>query len=321
MIVGAREVRAEEVLGLDIGGTKTRVMRASARDDDPAWTADMTVPTAQWRAQPGDPASDALGLHRLLAERFGDAVLRAPLAAGAHGCDSTQQCRDLEEALRARGFERVLVVNDSELMAPALGTADAVGVVVGTGSIATARTAAGELLTAGGWGWLLGDEGSAPGLVRDAVREVLTGFDHGEQPDALGVRMLACFGARDGAELASAATRMASADAWGQHAPEVFAAAEEGSLAADCVIGDAGRALAGLVDSLLVRGIRADTVVAGGSVIERQPRLQLAVRDALARTRPELALAILDRPPVRGAISIARALADTSTPTSLRTEI
>ncbi len=53
---------------------------------------------------------------------------------------------------------------------PAAGYADGIGVVSGTGSIAVARTAEGRMLAAGGWGWILGDEGSAPALVREAAQ-------------------------------------------------------------------------------------------------------------------------------------------------------
>ena len=64
------------------------------------------------------------------------------------------------------------VVNDAELMVPAAGYFGGIGVVSGTGSIAVARTAEGHMLAAGGWGWILGDEGSAPALVREAAKAI-----------------------------------------------------------------------------------------------------------------------------------------------------
>ncbi|MFF1875473.1 N-acetylglucosamine kinase, partial [Kitasatospora herbaricolor] len=219
------------------------------------------------------------------------------------------QCRELELALRARFTGPVTVVNDSELIAPAMGHERAIGVVVGTGSIATARNANGELVSAGGWGWLLGDEGSAAGLVRDATRAVLRELDRGGSFDQLGERLLASFAASDADELALAVTNGASADEWGSHAPEVFAAAADGSAIAAEVIDEAGEHLAWLVHQLLERGIPADGVVAGGSVIQRQPRLQNAFAAALGRDHPGLALTILDRPPVLGAVALARRIA------------
>jgi glucosamine kinase len=292
-------------IGVDVGGTKTRLVRGSVSGDV---VDDITVPSASWRGPLGDPEADAAGLAGLLRSQFDQALADAAVVVGAHGCENTAQCRALEDALRLRLTVPVRVVNDSELIAPAMGADAAIGVVVGTGSIATARDDRDELVTSGGWGWILGDEGSAPALVRDAARAVLGSLDEGRPLDDLGERLMAAFSVHDGDELALALTQAESPDDWGRHAPEVFAAADGGSALADGVIADAGEQLARLVDRLLSRGIRSSAVVAGGSVIENQPRLQRALRDALARTRPEVALTILDRPPVLGALALARGL-------------
>lgn len=302
------------VVGVDIGGTKTHVLVASIDPSDGGGSVDIVVPSSSWRARLGDFAADGAALRRVLLDWLGDAVLRAPLAVGAHGCDTTAQCRQFELELRRHFTGPVLVVNDSELMAPATGLEKAIGVVVGTGSIATARSVTGELVTAGGWGWLLGDEGSAPGLVREAVRAVLSHLDRDGAPDPLGRRLMAAFAASDGAGLALAVSQSPSAEAWGAHALEVFRAADDGSEIAAEVIRVAGEQLALLVDLLLRRGIPADAVVAGGSVIERQPRLQEAFREALGRVRPDLPLRILGRAPVNGAVALARGIAQ-QTPT------
>lgn len=308
------------LVGVDIGGTKTRVAVSERAEPAGAPTAETVVPSSSWRGALGDPGADAAGLHALIVSTFGPAAQTAALAVGAHGCDSTAQCRELEQELRRRFSGPVLVVNDSELMAPAMGAEHAVGVVVGTGSIATARDADGELITAGGWGWLLGDEASAPGLVRESVRAVLRELDRGAPLDPLGARLMAGFGARDKAELALAATAAASPEAWGDLAPVVFDAAADGSQIADAVILAAGRDIAALVDVVLGRGVRATTAVAGGTVIEQQPRLQDAVRSALAARHPELALQILGRAPVIGAIALARGLGRATATTTLGTE-
>lgn len=299
-----------QVVGIDVGGTKTHVVAdASDPSDARSARAEIVVPSAAWRDGLGDFAADARGLTELLVSNFGRGILTAAIAVGAHGCENTQQCLALQLAISEYVSGPVLVVNDSELIAPAAGARRAIGVVVGTGSIATARDARGELVTSGGWGWLLGDEGSAAGLVREATRAVLGDLDRGNAVDSLGRRLYAAFGVANGDELALAVTDSGSAEAWGRAAPEVFAAAEDGSLLALDVITEAGTRLAESVGRLLARGIDADTVVAGGSVIERQPLLQEAFRTALAHGSPALPLTILDRPPVHGAVSLARRLA------------
>lgn len=293
-----------QVVGVDIGGTKTHLALAPTEPD--AGVREVVVPTASWRDDSADAPASAAALRDLLVHHFGPGAAAAPLAVGAHGCDSTVQCRDLERALQARLSGRVVVVNDAELMPPAMGVDAAIGVAVGTGSIAVARGEAGELVTAGGWGWLLGDEGSSAGVVREATRAVLADLDQGRDVDPLGQRLMAAFGVNDGPELALAVSRSASAEAWGQHAADVFAAADEGSPLAAHVISDAGEQLAALVGRLRRRGIRAGAIVAGGTVIEQQPRLRDAFRAALTRDHPNIALHVLDRPPVMGAIALAR---------------
>ena len=118
--------------------------------------ADDLVPTESWRVRDLEPDAEALGgLVRGLCQGQDPAAL----AVGAHGCDTDPQCRAYRAALSRVVSGAITVVNDSELMVPAAGLSDGVGVVAGTGSIAVARTADGRMLTAGGWGWILGDEG------------------------------------------------------------------------------------------------------------------------------------------------------------------
>ena len=99
---------------------------------------------------------------------------------GAHGCDTAAQCDLFQGHLHPLLKGAVEVVNDAELLVPAAGYGVGVGVVAGTGSIAVARRPDRTMLVAGGWGWILGDEGSAPGLVREAARAVRAAIDAGE---------------------------------------------------------------------------------------------------------------------------------------------
>lgn len=297
-----------QVVGIDIGGTKTHVVVAPDDESLQSDSREIVVPSSTWRRALGDFDADAKGLRELLVTHFGAEVLAGRIVVGAHGCENTAQCRALEDALSALVEGPVLVVNDSELIPPAMGADNAIGVVVGTGSIATARSAGGELVGAGGWGWLLGDEGSAPGLVREAAKAVLYSLDSGGTLDPLVTRLLAAFAAQDGAELALALTETGSAEGWGAHAREIFEAADEGSTLAVGVIQDSGEHLARLVHQLLDRGIPAEAVVAGGSVIQGQPRLQQAFGSALERRGSGVTLTILDRAPVLGALALARGL-------------
>ncbi len=290
------------VVGVDIGATKTHI----ALGMDAAVVAERVVPTSSWRTL--SSVRNAGDLLELVRELAGREVRELPLGVGAHGCDSTQQCLDFEEALVAHLDGPVRVLNDAELMPLAMGLIGAIGVVSGTGSIGVARDADRNLLIAGGWGWILGDEGGASGIVREAVRAVLAAIDRGEAPDQLTHRLMAGFHATNGPELAMSFSRSSSAAYWGSHAGQVFLAAEEGSCLAVEVIERAGQKLAGLVDSLIDRGIETGHVVAGGSVIRRQARLREAFEESLGKTHPEVTVMVLDRAPVAGALRLASSL-------------
>jgi N-acetylglucosamine kinase-like BadF-type ATPase len=290
------------VIGIDIGGTKTHLATGAGRE----LTAERIVPTDGWRT--ASPERDAAALRDLVRAWLGERALGLRLAVGARGCDSTAQCAELARAL-ARHFSGPLrVVNDAELLAPAVGLAAGIGVVAGTGSIAVARDAAGQLVTAGGWGWVLGDEGGAAGLVREAVRAFLGVRDRGDPPDPLGRRLLAGFAVSDGPQLALALSNARSAAWVGAHAPEVFRAADEGSPLAVQVVARAAIDLAGLVGTLAGRGVAADDVVLGGGVFVSQPRLREAFTAAVAARHPGSTVRMLQGPPVRGALALADTL-------------
>lgn len=295
-----------EVTGIDVGATKTELARAL----DGVLTAQQIVSTPTWRTR--SVALDAKALAGLVFDAFGTAAAGQPLVVGAHGCDSTAQCLQLEAELRHYFSGPLKVVNDAELMPWAMGVPGGIGVVVGTGSIAVSRDDNGELLTAGGWGWVLGDEGSAAGLVREACRAVLARLDDGAGLDRLGERLYRAFDVTDGPQLAMALSRDSSAHRWGSFAPEVFLAAEEGSAEAQQVILSAGQKLAGWVGQLRSRGVPSGHVVAGGAVIVSQPRLRTAFAEALARSQPGVELTILDHPPVLGALALAKSVAESA---------
>jgi glucosamine kinase len=70
------------------------------------------------------------------------------------------------------------VVGDMEIaLEAAVGDGPGVVVIAGTGSIAYGRNARGETARVGGWGFAIGDEGSAHWIGREAVRAVLRAAD------------------------------------------------------------------------------------------------------------------------------------------------
>lgn len=296
-------------VGIDIGGTKTHLRAYDASGA----RRDLVLPTVEWRVREwGRDAASLLSVIR----GFVEGAPIASLAVGAHGCDNEAECLAFEAAFAPRASFPVKIVNDAELLPAALGLTNQIGLVSGTGSIAVCRTTEGQMLVAGGWGWIIGDDGSASGLVREAARAVALHLDYGGPEAEPLVQLL--FKALDipsAARIGSAVGRQGGAAGLGSHAQIVFEAAEQGSLLARQVIRDGAKELADLVARLRHNGSEATTVVAGGSVIASQPMLASAFVEHLSmRFDGRIAARLYPGPPVEGACRIAASLVASSDP-------
>jgi N-acetylglucosamine kinase-like BadF-type ATPase len=284
-------------VGIDVGGTKTH-LRAT-RDGEVI--ADRVVPSEGWR--PADiPAAAAF-----LADLIGTIVPAEPtaVAVGAHGCDSARACAAVQTELTRLLPAVSLVRNDAELLVPAAGLATGVGLVAGTGSVAVGRDGAGEPVYVGGWGWLFGDEGSAPGLMREAARASLAARDRGEPPDLLTDLLVRSYQVAEVTDLPEAMAADYSATGWGNRAALVFDALHGGSPLAEAVVEEAAEALAGLVARIATRGVGVDDVVVAGGVMLNQSRLFDAFLRKLKAVAPTSKVHRLTVPPVHGAVRLA----------------
>lgn len=294
---------SELLVGIDIGGTKSH-LHAQTRAGE--IRADEVRPTTAWRGRPWEHKADQI--HSWIRSALpGEAV--TAMAVGAHGCDSQQQCDALRDALAAVSDFPVQVVNDAQLLGPAVGRESFIGVIAGTGSIAVGTTADGVPEFVGGWGWLLGDEGGASGVVREAVRALLRARDEGLEDGPFGEAM-AAIAQVDGLASVPGAMMTRPAAEWSAWAPAVFEAAATGSPVARDVLVAAAQSLTDLVQVLVNRGVRANAVVLGGGVIARQPEFAAMVADRIrerfrGQTEPLEVLRLTDDP-VSGAIQLAR---------------
>jgi N-acetylglucosamine kinase-like BadF-type ATPase len=285
---------------LDIGGTKTHLV---IETPDRRRLVDIVEPSLDWEAEPADEA--AAWIAARLAPHVPAGGRIAGLAFGAQGINRVGTARALEAALAAHGL-RATAVNDAALIVPAAGFAQGIGIIAGTGAIGVGADAGGGFLTAGGWGWVIGDEGSAAGLVREAARAALRAHDEGRADDGLLGALLAAFSAGDAERLARRVNDEATVDNWAPHAPAVFAAADAGSALAQAVIADGARHLVDLVGQLVGRGAVGSDVVVAGSVIVNQARLFDAFRQGVEQRHAGLRVHVLRAAPVEGAVLLAR---------------
>ncbi|SKA02346.1 N-acetylglucosamine kinase [Consotaella salsifontis] len=294
------------LVGADVGASKTRIRIESAVDRQPL--ADITHASTGW-SELGD-TERARALSAAIAEAVSPFGRVAAMVAGVHGADSVQQLVMLGEPLGER-YSLVRVLNDSHLVILAHGAWSGTGVIAGTGSSATATLPGGGVLTVGGWGWIFGDEGGAVGLVRSAAQRVLAAYDRADD-DPLTPLLLR---ALDVDHPHAMSHRLATTEPrlWAGAAHVVFEAWQAGSWRAGEIIRDHGGALANLVALLRTRGGDTQTVVCAGGVITNQPLLFAAFEEALRqRVGRDIEVALLEEPPVKGAMNLARRLHQTS---------
>jgi N-acetylglucosamine kinase-like BadF-type ATPase len=288
-------------VGLDVGGTKAAVL---AEPIDGGMLIDAVIAATEWDAEPY--AHGARWLDAVVRRALPHGATVPVLAVGAQGFDSLATVEGVVGELAKLGYPAVVGVNDAALLVPAAGLVDGIGLIAGTGAIGVGIAADGAPLASGGWGWVLGDEAGAAGIVRDATRLALRAHDDGVPDDGLLAALLASYGVEDAERLARAVNDEPTMANWGPHAPAVFSAADAGSAHAGAVIDGAADHLVLLVDQLRRRGAVGQDVVAAGGVIVAQPRLQHALRERLARRHSDLRLHLLRRPPVHGALELAR---------------
>jgi N-acetylglucosamine kinase-like BadF-type ATPase len=163
------------VLGIDAGGTKTVCQLA---DEKGEVIAEARRGGANLQAS-GELEVEKV-LHQVMEEAIGDHDVRpAAVCLGIAGVDRPDDARVVEAIMKRIGYKaRVLVVNDA-LVALEAGAPAQRGVVViaGTGSITYGRNDHNEAARAGGWGYMLGDEGSGYWIGRAALRAVLREAD------------------------------------------------------------------------------------------------------------------------------------------------
>lgn len=302
------------LLGVDAGGTRTT-----------AWVADETG-EVRGRAE-GGPANyqciGAAAARASLREVVDDALTEAAARAeqlswagyGIAGADRPRDFDAIQEQLPAApARDRRTLVNDSHLALRA-GTAAGVGValVSGTGTNAIGRGPDGTIVHVGGYGFELGDFGSASDLGREALRAAMRGREGRGPPTALYEQLCQ---ALDVDPLEDVIDRWMAGDGQqrdlGRLAPLVFEAARQGDAVARSLLARVGEELALSARLLLAQLFPSEsavTVVLGGSVLQRgrktDPSILRTVAHELSGAPHQVQLVCLAAEPVVGALLLA----------------
>ncbi|XAS65861.1 BadF/BadG/BcrA/BcrD ATPase family protein [Micrococcaceae bacterium Sec5.8] len=288
---------AGPVIGLDIGGTKTR----GVRFEDGHAVADESVGSSNVQNVSREDA--ARNLAELFARIGGGKISR--VYAGAGGIDTAEDAAALAALIAPHvPGARITVVHDSRLLLAAGGASTGVAVIGGTGSAAWGRNSLGGEARAGGWGYLLGDEGSGYWLGREAVRHSLRRMNQGLEPDELTSALLASCGVDDPNKLiALFHSPKTGRRYWAERARLVVDAASAGHGASQELVDQAGRDLAALAEQT-VRQLGIDgPVILGSGLGMNVPRLQEAFRTALAAAGIT-DVRVLEQDPVFGVLQL-----------------
>jgi N-acetylglucosamine kinase len=181
----------ELFLGVDAGGTKTTAVVCDAA----GYFLGLGI------GGPGHHLCVGItGLKQALTDALHDIGIKSPSFKAAcyalAGLGINEQAPKLEQTLREfTSSEKVVLANDGVIaLWGAFSGKPGVIAIAGTGSAVLARGYDGQLLRIGGWGHLLGDEGSAYRIAVDAIRIALQSYDGLRPSSSLLPRMLQFFG-------------------------------------------------------------------------------------------------------------------------------
>jgi glucosamine kinase len=294
------------VVGVDGGGTQTRVVVA---DENGRELAQADGPGSAVR--PGSAEASAQVITAAVREALeragiGDTMPRV-LCAGVAGTGRESERHALWQALVSQDLASDVVVHTDAAIAldDAFGDGAGILLVAGTGSIAYGRSPAGRTARAGGWGPVIGDDGSATWLAHRALGAVTAASDGREPETALTGALLSATECEDVHDLVAWAAHAARAD-FAALAPVVVRVAEQGDLRANSLCTLAVEELAlhvrALARELFVDERAACPVALAGGLLAPRSFLRRKLEHRLKAMVPGAQVRHADVVPVRGAV-------------------
>jgi N-acetylglucosamine kinase-like BadF-type ATPase len=295
------------VLGIDAGGTKTVCLLA---DEQGRVIAEARRGGANLQAV-GELEVEKV-LHEVMEEALGErAIVPAAICLGIAGVDRPDDSATVRAIMRRIGYKaRVLVVNDA-LVALEAGAPGQPGVVVisGTGSISYGRNAKGEAARSGGWGYMLGDEGSGYWIGRAALRAVLREADKRGPQTALSDMLLKHFGVPQAQglihEVYNATLKPAAIGALAKCVQAAFSQGDE--VAIGILRGAADELEAGALSVARRLDLVGEpfTFLLAGGIFRAVPWLEQELERRLPVAAPRSRVQLLEREPAIGAVALA----------------
>jgi N-acetylglucosamine kinase-like BadF-type ATPase len=295
------------VLGIDVGGTKTVCLLG---DEEGRVLSTARGPGANLQAV-GELQLEKV-LHTVMEEAVArETTVPAAICLGIAGVDRPEDASVVRGIMSRIGYKaRILIVNDALIALQAgIGAAAGIVIVAGTGSIAYGCDSHGKAARAGGWGYVLGDEGSGYWIGRLALRAIVREADRRGHPTALSPLVLAHFGVTRPEELLQTVYRQdfkpAAVAALATHVQQ---ARDEGDAVATAILDWGAKELVAAAESVANRleltGEEFSFVLAGG-IFKAVPWLRAEVTRLLPTIAPRCRTILLEAEPAFGAVRLA----------------
>jgi N-acetylglucosamine kinase-like BadF-type ATPase len=299
-------------VGIDGGGTRTRAVVAGE---------DLVV-RGRGTTGPSNASRGALArVMEVIHEAFDDSLSAAGvgqaeirgICCGIAGVEATGLRQRLQWGLeKIFGYGRIQVTSDARIALA--GATDgpegtpAIVLIAGTGAIAFGRNAKGEEARAGGWGPLLGDEGSGYAIAREGLMAVVRELDGRGPATLLRTSVLSSEGVSSPAELLQKLHRADGSSEVAAFFSLVLDAARQGDEPSRQIFQRAGEEL-GLAVLTVVRKLGMEEthfpVATVGGVFAAGEMILDPIRSVLGPVAPAARIGPAAYPPEIGAVRIA----------------
>jgi N-acetylglucosamine kinase-like BadF-type ATPase len=278
-------------LGVDGGGTKTEAVLIDMENNE---IARVTAGPSNFHAVGAEVAEASLraAIGGILSAARLEAAGVTALGLGMAGAARPRDQETIRAMLsRIARFPCVLITHDAETaLVGATGRRHGAVLIAGTGAIAYGVNARGESRRADGWGHLLGDEGSAYWIGREALRAAARAHDGRGPATDLAERLLSHLGLDDASKL----IRFVYAAGFGVPqvaalAPLVEQGATDGDMIAQAILRQAGWHLGSTLRAVILglrMGRQAFDVALMGAVLRARGIVRATVDSTLAEIAP-----------------------------------
>lgn len=307
-------VKQRCVCAVDGGGTKTLAVVMTMQGEEIARA--VTGPSNYLA---GEADRVVANITAAVSQAVLDARATLPVDAlwiGLAGIDRPGAREEIADRLPHLAGE-LRLTNDADLLFGALPAGIGVVLIAGTGSIARGKDRYGSTARAGGWGYLIGDEGSGYDLGHATVQLAARAADGRGQSTALLAALLRHWELDDPMQIIQQVNRASDRKAlFASCAPLLFTTAAAGDEVARARIMEAADELAGAVQAVVARldyapqeehAVPQIPLVMAGSLLVQNADYRMSVEASLRRRLPGIRVfthAVVTEPAVAAAQSL-----------------